>query len=393
MRVVLLGLEFHIGNRGCEALSYSFLEELNKIALEKNTKFDVTAIVFVMGDKPEVPQGICSIELVKISPKKMSFWKICSRIFKQGDLIVDFSMGDSFADIYGTKRFGIMTMLKEMAVRSKTPFVLGPQTYGPYSRRWVQKWAASIIKRSTAVYARDLLSKEYIKDLCDIDIKQTTDVAFALPYNKQASRGADNDRIKVGFNPSGLLWNGGYTRNNQFALTVDYQEYCKQVVEALKEAGKYDISLIAHVGVPEETSVENDFSACEELQKEYPELKIVKNVASASAIKGEIAQMDVFVGARMHATIGAFSSGVATIPFSYSRKFEGLYHSLQYPYVIEALHITTKEAVEKTVEYISDYEKLKQKVALSMVEVHKFQEQFREELLKILTTCESGEEK
>ena len=33
----------------------------------------------------------------------------------------------------------------------------------------------------------------------------------------------------------------------------------------------------------------------------------------------------------MHATIGAISSGVATIPFSYSRKFEGLFGNLEYP--------------------------------------------------------------
>ena len=33
---------------------------------------------------------------------------------------------------------------------------------------------------------------------------------------------------------------------------------------------------------------------------------------------------------RLDATIGSISSGVATIPFSYSRKFEGLFGNLEY---------------------------------------------------------------
>ena len=68
--------------------------------------------------------------------------------------------------------------------------------------------------------------------------------------------------------------------------------------------------------------------------------------------------MDVFVGARMHATLAAYSSGVAAIPFSYSRKFEGLYESLEYPFVISGTKMTTDDALEKTVEYIRSPEKL-----------------------------------
>ena len=35
--------------------------------------------------------------------------------------------------------------------------------------------------------------------------------------------------------------------------------------------------------------------------------------------------MNFFVGARMHACIAAFSSGVPTVPMAYSRKFTGLF--------------------------------------------------------------------
>ena len=37
----------------------------------------------------------------------------------------------------------------------------------------------------------------------------------------------------------------------------------------------------------------------------------------------------------MHATIGALSSGVPTIPLAYSRKFSGVFGTIQYPYTID----------------------------------------------------------
>jgi polysaccharide pyruvyl transferase WcaK-like protein len=40
--------------------------------------------------------------------------------------------------------------------------------------------------------------------------------------------------------------------------------------------------------------------------------------------------MDFFCGSRMHACIAAVSSGVPTVPISYSRKFTGLFESLGY---------------------------------------------------------------
>ena len=70
--------------------------------------------------------------------------------------------------------------------------------------------------------------------------------------------------------------------------------------------------------------------------------------------------MDFFVGARMHATIAAISSGVATVPFSYSRKFEGLYYNLQYKYIVSARNINTEEALDHTFEWLSRISELKE---------------------------------
>ena len=74
--------------------------------------------------------------------------------------------------------------------------------------------------------------------------------------------------------------------------------------------------------------------------------------------KSIISAMDIFIGARMHATIAAISSGVATIPFSYSRKFEGLFNYLNYPYVISGRSETTEAAIAKTKKWIENVTEL-----------------------------------
>ena len=46
----------------------------------------------------------------------------------------------------------------------------------------------------------------------------------------------------------------------------------------------------------------------------------------------------------MHATIAAYSAGVPVVPISYSRKFEGLYGGLHYPWLVPAKGMTTEQA-------------------------------------------------
>ena len=47
----------------------------------------------------------------------------------------------------------------------------------------------------------------------------------------------------------------------------------------------------------------------------------------------------------MHATIAAFSSGVPVIPVAYSRKFQGLFGSLGYDWVVDAKAASMDEAI------------------------------------------------
>ena len=181
----------------------------------------------------------------------------------------------------------------------------------------------------------------------------STDVAFALPIGKcDISR---DDRPRFGLNVSGLLWTGGYTESNQFGLSVDYRQYINRIIPALVERG-YTVHLIPHVVGT--LYPECDSTICKELSQKYDHCVLAPDFETPMQAKGYISNMDVFSGARMHATIGAFSSGVITIPFSYSPKFEGLYESIGYPYCINGRRLTTDEAVNRTLDYLVDTNRL-----------------------------------
>ena len=179
-----------------------------------------------------------------------------------------------------------------------------------------------------------------------------TDVAFALPYHNNYIYSSVNR--KIGINVSGLLWNGGYIGNNQFNLTVDYRTYITELIKQLQKSGIYDIYIIPHVISSTGTNPECDYRVSEMLVKQFEGIILAPKFSSPMDAKSFISEMDIFIGARMHATIGAFSSDVITIPFSYSRKFEGLYNNLNYPYTINAVQIDTQTAINLTLDYINN---------------------------------------
>ncbi|MFD0823263.1 polysaccharide pyruvyl transferase family protein, partial [Micromonospora zhanjiangensis] len=101
------------------------------------------------------------------------------------DLVLDASGGDSFTDLYGTRRFNAVTWPKRLAVLRHRPLVLLPQTYGPYRADRVRATAAALTRSATMAWARDPDSFLALADLLGADLdpsrhREGVDVAFAL---------------------------------------------------------------------------------------------------------------------------------------------------------------------------------------------------------------------
>lgn len=356
----LCGLTLHSGNLGCSALAYSFIKVLAD-------SYDGNINLIIYEKRPSNNdcfndynnfKNICHIEYHIRDFKNLFRLK---QSFKNCDVVFDFTEGDSFSDLYGFSRFASTTLLKIFAIKKCGNLILGPQTYGPFDHKVVKYIAKYILKKSNYVFSRDIYSSNLVKEIANRDCIEIIDVAFALPYKIQSNR--LNNKIKIGINVSGLLWNNDY--DNKLNLKVKYSDYINQLISEYVKDNQYEIHLIPHVIAQE--MVDDDTFVLNILKSKYPECKIAPLFENPISAKEYISSMDVFTGARMHATIAAFSSNTPVIPFSYSRKFEGLYNTLKYPYCINGRSLNAEEAFEKTKNYIGRYKELKEVISNNSV--------------------------
>ncbi|MDD2808406.1 polysaccharide pyruvyl transferase family protein [Rhodoferax sp.] len=296
-----------------------------------------------------------------LSPRKILLGK--SKYITQirgCDLALDIGAGDSFSDIYGMKHFFFLSLSKFIALLLGKPLILSPQTIGPFKSRIAVIASNYLIRNSNKVFARDGLSMAYlIAAGHSTNTQEVIDVAFRLPYEKKIA--SNSIATKVGINVSGLLLNGGYTKNNQFGLTVDYPVLIDRLIAYFQSLPNTEVHLVAHV-IARTLPVEDDYAAIIELGRKYPSAIIAPEFQSPSEAKSYISGLDFFTGARMHACIGAYSSGVAVVPMAYSRKFNGLFNSLGYTAIADLIKDSTDEAYSKIVSGFDDRVKLKQLV-------------------------------
>src|SRR3546814_2742895 len=108
-------------------------------------------------------------------------------VIARQDCILDIGAGDSFADIYGLKRFLFLWASKMMAVARHVPIMLSPQTIGPFTRQPYRMLAKLALERADCVVARD---EESFKALRELDPSahavQSVYVDFALPFDRKS---------------------------------------------------------------------------------------------------------------------------------------------------------------------------------------------------------------
>lgn len=353
VKIGLLGFDFNCPNKGCEALSYTFIDMLSELV---NPVFEVN--VFSYADLGVIPQLYPNINFVwhRLHMKNPICWMKLLNEFNNYTCIFDITYGDGFSDIYGKIWNANTNMAKQIANMSKAPLVLLPQTYGPYKNKLLKNWAVHIVKKATLAFSRDKQSADEMKALGCNNVITATDLAFALPYNVNLYS-LENNKIKIGLNVSSLLWDGGHN----IKLMTDYRDYCRKLISNYESKADIEIYLIPHViDLQNSEALENDSRVCKLLHAEFPFTVLAPDFNTPVEAKSYICHMDVFIGARMHATIGAVSSGVPTIPFAYSKKFKSLFSILDYPYVIEARDLSTDESLNITIQWINSRSDLKQ---------------------------------
>jgi len=364
-KICLLGASFSTGNLGVSALAWSSV----KLLKQKSPQ----AIISIIGAGREISTTEIKIEgkiipitiyplrytpnifvdnhilgiylhvlLFKLFP---SLKKSCQSnntlgVMVNSDLFCDITGGDSFSDIYGFVRFFKVFLLKRASQLTENPFVMLPQTYGPFKGRLCQFLAKIILKKSQVILSRDkegiavvesLLGKKTKVQLCP-DVAFLLDpIAFDYPLISQIQTLKNAKQAIIGLNISGLLYNGGYSGNNEFGLAVDYQPLIKSIIQKFTAKGM-NVLLVPHVFSKDKLAMESDVNACRLIYNNFPQeiqtkLLFSEQAFNQSEAKYLIGQCDFFMGARMHACIAALSQHIPTIGMAYSKKFAGVFET------------------------------------------------------------------
>ena len=391
VKVCLLGASFDTNNLGVSALTASMVRCVN----QQWPWADIVLLDYgqsnppVAGHDVKTAAGIIPIQLLNMRFSKMMLrgnhiarllltalllrllpsnhakTRIIRRsphlqAIAKADVVAGISAGDSFSDLYGMKRLMYVTLPLLLVVCLDKPLVLLPQTYGPFESLLSKKISRFLLSRATTVYSRDKASIDYVQKLLGKTQPNGTllfcpDLAFALePYRPKVIDVGPllsvktPESVTVGLNISGLLYSGGYTRNNMFGLKADYKQVLHSIVDELMQNEQVLLLLVPHVVGPDQ-NVESDRAAClrvyEKTIEKYPNrVFLARGTYDQSEIKYVIGLCDFFIGSRMHACIAALSQSIPAVGLAYSRKFQGVFETVGAGHLaVDMRHAETEE--------------------------------------------------
>lgn len=349
IRVCLIQHSTRSDNLGVGALTVSEVEILREIGREIGREIEIT-IADWKGARPVYVTGP-DIRIVDIDRKIMLSPRGYFAMARHADLVIDIGAGDSFADIYGPGRLRRMFWLKALTHLAGTPLVMAPQTIGPFTKPWSRRLARWSMRRSVLVASRDRLSTEAGRRLGIDKVIEASDVALRLPWTPPPPREPGEGPIRVGINVSGLLMEKSQAaKEDAIRLQVDYPSVIRELIRYFQShPDGCEVHLVPHVfpARPPEggPAGEDDYQHSETLAAELPPVVLAPRFASPAEAKSYIAGLDFFMGGRMHACIAALSAGVPVVPMAYSRKFEGLFGTIDYPHTVDCTASTTEAIV------------------------------------------------
>ena len=401
-KVVLMGAALDTGNMGVSALASSLI----KLILQVRPDADISFFIGNRSSEPQfldAPDGRIQVNIInyRLSPKaefdKHLFWiffiaclqKIipfqavkkllirsnsCLNALYNSDFIGNIHGGDSFSDIYGLIRFIEGTLPDIIILLLGKNLMLLPQTYGPYKSFLSRKVAGYVFKRAACILSRDKEGAEAAKKVIGeenkgINIHFCPDVAFLLDATRPGEIDieppviSDTDLPLIGLNVNGLLYNGGYTRDNMFGLKYDYKIFVHNLVKRLMADTGAHILLVPHTFGPA-GNINSDPDACrgiiENLEESYKNrVHLVMGEHDQFVIKGIIGRCNFFIGSRMHACIAALSQGIPTVGVAYSRKFAGVFESIGAGEMLsDARSVDMQSAIEDICKHFHNRENL-----------------------------------
>lgn len=224
------------------------------------------------------------------------------------DIVLDgsgFAFGDQWGSAYAERRLG--SNIEKWKAQGKKVILL-PQAFGPFREPGLRQVMKRILIHSDLVFARELQSYHYLKELAP-------ETPFQLaPDFTNLIKG----RVPTGFN----------AETHQVALIPNYKmieqtntrnTYVEFLMEAVREVNALGLNpyFLIHEGEKDRLIAEK---VNRQLEKPIP---IVVN-DDPVMIKGIIASSRFIICSRFHGAVSALSQGVPCVVTSWSHKYEML---------------------------------------------------------------------
>jgi len=236
--------------------------------------------------------------------------------------------GDNFTLDYGSPKRFVAT--GRLLMDAGIPFVIWGASIGPFDAEpRVENVMREFLQRVDLITVRESGTAEYLRSLGVTDnVVKTADPAFALrtkEYGGPEARFVQSGDV-VGLNVSALIarW---FPDHDLDAMLAEFAGLVRAMI-----AQGFKVLLVPHVTAGDGPLHHNDDQVLgmlrSRIDRRDDQVALLPGNLEAGQVKWMISQCRFFVGARTHATIAAFSTGVPTIAIGYSRKARGICRDL-----------------------------------------------------------------
>jgi polysaccharide pyruvyl transferase WcaK-like protein len=301
-----------------------------------------------------------------------------SRLFDYYDCdIVINSGGDQMSGEYGISTLGTFINISYAILLDK-PVVLYGESLGYFRNPVLTSIAKFVLNRTKLILVREELSKKYLDDrrITNPKIYVTADPAFLLNPVPQShvfeilsEEGiGEIQKPFIGINPSGLIsrFMGGDRQKAEEKTTNTMAKVIDNLVENLGAT----IIMIPHVYTrngDDRIAINSVFHKVKDKSK----VKTIKNEYTPQELKGIIGQCDLFIGARMHATIASTSKLVPTVGIAYSHKMHGIIGEMlgQEKYVLDIKELDYDNLISTINDAWENREKIRKELEVKIPEM------------------------
>ena len=356
MRFVLYN---HVGsaNHGCEALVRTvshILDEKNVMLLSdspaEEKKYDISDLIEVKSSISEERPSILEFcySYLKLKLQKNYFYmdilpyKPAIKRLRTDDILV--SIG---GDIFCYENYPKYNLLHQYALKRVKHSILVGCSIEPNLLK--NQSLLKDLKTFEVISAREHITYDALKQAGLKNVIYCPDTAFSLPVSKTILPEIFVPGNTVGINISPLV----LKKSENSRLIMDN---IRLVVEDILEHSTATVAFIPHVV----WKGNDDRVPLKELYDEYETSGRVCLIDDQDArrLKWIISQCSYFIGARTHATIAAYSTGVPTLVIGYSVKSQGIARDLfgtEKDYVISYKNINSKDTVQKKFQWIMEH--------------------------------------